>query len=158
VARITDPKGEWAEAIGRAFVAFGAIEYITVICLREIPKDKIQRSTGAFKLNQRIELICELLEAHLGAEFERMSQDLMKAKELSHKRNLISHNPLMLSLYENLDGSISHKEAIVSLRKENHQITLQELQSFASDCDTLVSSLYGSTHAVFDSLRGGASA
>jgi hypothetical protein len=158
LAKLVDPSGEWAATIGRAFVAFGSIEHITVVCLREIPKDKIQRSTSSFRLTPRIDLVLELLEAHPGDVFERLAEKLSLAKSMAGTRNLIAHNPLALDFYEHADGTYSHKESIVSLRKERHRITLPELQDFAAQAEQLASDLYGCTSAVINSLRGGAGA
>lgn len=155
MAKLVDLRGEWAAAIGRAFVAFGSIEHLTVVCLREIPKDKIQRSTSSFRLTPRIDLVLELLEAHPGGVFEHLSEKLLLAKSMVGTRNLIAHNPLVLDFYQHADGSYSHKETIVSLRKEQHRITLPELQDFASRSEKLASDLHGCTSAVIQALRGG---
>ncbi len=93
---IVDLKNEWAVAIGKAFVAFGSIEAITVGCLSAIPIDRIQKSTKSFRLNQRIELIQEVLEAHRDDAFSLLSKKLAAAKAIARKRNLIAHNPLAL--------------------------------------------------------------
>lgn len=155
MAKIVDIRGEWASAIGRAFVAFGSIEHVTVVCLREIPKDRIQRSTSSFQLKSRIDLILELLEAHPGTVFEQLGEKLALAKSMVGTRNLIAHNPLMLDYYQHPDGSYTHKENIVSLRKEQHRITLPELQQFAAKSEQLASELYGCMSAVINALRGG---
>jgi hypothetical protein len=73
-------------------------------------------------------------------------------------RNLIAHNPLMLDYYQHPDGSYTHKENIVSLRKEQHRITLPELQQFAAKSEQLASELYGCMSAVINALRGGVGA
>jgi len=154
LAKLVDSKGEWAAAIGRTFVAFGSIEHVTVVCLREIPKDSIQRSTSSFRLTSRIDLLLELLETHSGDIFERLAEKLTLAKSMAGTRNLIAHNPLVLDFYEHADGSYSHKESIVSLRKERHRITLPELQDFAARSEKLASDLYGCASAAFQTLKG----
>jgi hypothetical protein len=151
LVKIVDTKGQWATAIGQAFVAFGSIEHVTVACLREIPRDRIQKSTKSFRLGQRIDLLVELLEAHDGDEFSDLSKALKQAKALAQTRNLIAHNPLVLEVYEWADGSIFHREVIASLQGE-HRMTLPELQAFANEAETLSSDLFKKASAVFQKL------
>ncbi len=154
MVKLVDLNGKWAAAIGQSFVAFGSIEHITVTCLQEIPKDRIQKSVSSFKLGQRIDLILELLEAHPGIVYEQLAAKLSRAKELLVTRNLIAHNPLVLGILH-ADGKFTHKEAIVSLRGGKRRIELPELQAFAAECEQLASDLYGCTEAAVNALRGG---
>lgn len=151
MAKIVDPEGAWAAAIGKAFVAFGAIEHVTVACLREIPRDRIQRSTRSFRLGQRIDLLVELLEAHDGESFKKLAAELIRAKEMAKTRNLIAHNPLVLEVYEWGDGSRFHRQVIASLSSDV-RITLEDLTTFARDSEGLASSLYELSSNVFRAL------
>ena len=152
MAKITDLKGEWASAIGKAFVAFGSIEHVTVVCLKELPKDRIQRTTKSFRLGQRIALLVELLEAHDGALYRELSAKLKRAKELAETRNLIAHNPLVMDFFQRQDGSMFTREVIAHLHQDKH-ITLNELEEFASESETLASDLYRISSAVFQVHR-----
>jgi len=154
LVKLVDLNGEWAAAIGRCFVAFGSIEHLAVICLQEIPKDRIQKSVNSFRLGQRIDLILELLEAHPGQPYDELAAKLSRAKEMLATRNLIAHNPLVLGILH-ADGKFIHNESIVSLRKGQHRITLQELQSFSAECEQLASALHGCVAAAVNALRGG---
>src|SRR5690606_30746822 len=100
VASIVDPKGEWAAAIGAAFVAFGSIEHTTIVCLREIPRDSIWRSSKSLKLVPRVDLLLELLEPYQHQECLTLADKLRQVKELARTRNLIAHNPLVLQIHE----------------------------------------------------------
>lgn len=142
MAKIVDLNGEWAAAIGRAFIAFGGMEWMTVVCLREVPVDRIQRSTKTFSLSQRIELIQELLEVHDGEVFKLLSDRLSAVKALAQKRNFIAHNPLVFDFYRSLDGELSHSQVIASMHK-GHRMTLPELQTFADEAEKLASDLTG---------------
>lgn len=142
MTKIVDLKGEWAAAIGKAFVAFGSIEAITVGCLSAIPIDRIQKSTKSFRLNQRIELLQELLEAHSGDAYSLLSKKLAVAKALAHKRNLIAHNPLALEFYQDQQGELSHTEIIASLHTDA-RMTLDELRAFADEAEKLAEDLAG---------------
>ena len=152
MAKITDLKGEWAAAIGQAFVAFGSIEHVTVVCLRELPRDRIQRTTRSFRLGQRISLLVELLEGYDGAPYKELSTNLLRAKELSETRNLIAHNPLVMDFFRRQDGSMFTREVIAHLHQDKH-ITLEQLQQFASESETLASELYRCSSAVFQAHR-----
>jgi len=154
LVKLVDLNGKWAAAIGQSFVAFGSIEHLTVTCLQEIPKDRIQKSVSSFKLGQRIDLILELLEAHQGHVYEQLAAKLSRAKELLAIRNLIAHNPLVLGILHS-DGGFTHKEAIVSLRGGKRRIELPELQAFAAECEQLASELHSCTASVVNALRGG---
>lgn len=152
MAKIVDLDGKWAAAIGKAFVAFGSMEWMTVVCLRDIPIDRIQRSTRSFKLSQRIDLIRELLEVHEGDVFKLFSETLAAVKVLAEKRNFIAHNPLVFEFYESVDGDISHEQVIASMHKE-HRMTLPELQAFAEDAEKLASELTGTGLEVIRTLQ-----
>ena len=142
----------WAAAIGRAFVAFGSIEHVTFLCLHNIPRDRIQRSTSRFKLSQRIDLIVELIEKQTESPFQQLSSLLIRAKDLARTRNLIAHNPLVLDIYEHPDGDILLKQNIVSLLKDDHRISLLELETFASEAEKLATELYACAAEVFSVL------
>ena len=152
-----DPNGEWAAAIGQAFVAFGAIEHITVVCLQQIPRDRIQRSTKTLRLGQRIELIVEILEGHDGNVYRELATKLKRAQSLAETRNLIAHNPLVFDFYERQDGTLFHRQVMSAIHKDK-DIALPELQQFASDSEQLVAELYQLSTEVFKALRSSASA
>ena len=152
MSKIVDLKSEWAAAIGQAFVAFGSIEHVAVVCLRELPRDWIQRTTKSFRFGQRIALLVELLEAYDGAAYKELSVKLQRAKELAETRNLIAHNPLVMDIFQRRDGSMFSREVIAHMHQDKH-ITLVELQAFASEAETLASDLYRCSSAVFQAHR-----
>lgn len=141
MVNIVDLKGEWAVAIGKALVAFGSIEHVTVTCLHQIPRDRLQQSTKSFRLAQRIDLLLEILETYQTPPYLRLSDGLKRAKNLAKTRNLIAHNPLFFEVYERPDGTLFHQEVIAAMHKDR-KITLEELQDFAEKSETLASKLY----------------
>ena len=155
---LADPKGPWAGAIGQAFVAFGSIEFITLHCLKEIPKDRIRRSTSSFKLGQRIDLIQELLEAHPGPLAKALHDALQRVKELTPTRNLVAHNPIFVDFHQHKDGSILHTQHIRSVANPKRALTLAELERFAEESEAACSALYQSSFAFIKMLRSGAAA
>lgn len=155
---LADPKGPWASAIGRAFVAFGSIEFVTLHCLEEIPKDRIRRSTSAFKLGQRIELIQELLEAHPGPLATALHDALQRAKQLTPTRNLVAHSPIFVDFYQHNDGSWLHTQRIRSVANPKRTLTLVQLERFAEEAEDACTNLYETSRAFINMLRGGAAA
>ncbi len=152
MAKIVDLQGHWAAAIGKAFVAFGSIEHTTVVCLRQIPRDRIQRFAKSLKLSQRIDLLLELLESHRHPECTELADKLRQVRSLVPTRNLIAHNPLVLEFYEHADGGHAFAEAIAAIHKDGHKITLRETQDFAASSERLASELIGVSMKAFRAL------
>lgn len=148
MSKLVDLNSEWAAAIGKAFVAFGAIEHVTFICLRELPRDRIQRSIKSFRLGHRISLLLELLEAKDGAPYTNLSAKLARANELAKIRNLIAHNPLVMDVFQLRDGTLFTREFISHIHEDKH-ITLAEVQEFASEAEALAADLYHCSLEVF---------
>jgi len=144
LAKLVDLNGDWSTAIGRAFVAFGGIEHVTVVCLRQLPRDKLQKSTRAFRLGQRIALLLEILEAYPTPAYQQLASHLERAKALAETRNLIAHNPLVLDIYERPDGTLFHQQVIAAMHKDR-KVTLEELRAFADESEELASALYGAS-------------
>jgi hypothetical protein len=152
VSSIVDPKGEWAAAIGAAFVAFGSIEHTTVVCLREIPADSIWRFSKSLNLVPRVDLLLELLEPYRHQECLTLAEKLRRVKELAHTRNLIAHNPLVLQMHEDGQGNRIFGSAITAIRKEGHLISLPEAQEFATTCEELAFELVGVSINAFKAM------
>lgn len=153
MTKIVDLQHKWATQIGRVFIAFGSIEYITIQCLKTIPTDNIFKSTRNFQLTSRIELIQDLLEPLSDAEVERFVALLQRAKDLAKKRNLLAHNPLMLNVYVNEENDFRMQETVASLRDERKHMTYEELKSLALEAEDLASQLYGGMQAVFRAVQ-----
>ncbi len=151
--KLTDPNNEWAVAVGRSILAFGNIEHVTVACLRNIPRDKIQRSTERLTFAPRTELLIEILEGHSEEEFSKLSQGLKRAKELAQTRNLIAHNPLVLEVFENDSGDFQFNSVIVAMHKEGVTISLVELLAFTEQVELLATELFKSSLSVFALLK-----
>lgn len=151
MAKITDLKGEWAVAVGRAMIAFGSIEHVTVVCLRNIPRDPLHKSTAALSLVPRVELLLEILAARPGKVFSELANGLSRIKPLAKIRNLIAHNPLVLQVFEAENGDYGFKELIVALHKEQ-SISLPQLQKFADEAEQLAAELLQCSSAVFSTI------
>ena len=148
MVKLVDWSGEWAAAIGKAFVAFGGIEHVSVACLRSIPRDNLQKSTKSLRLGQRIDLLTKILEGYEEEPYRLLSQHLGRAKVLAETRNLIAHNPLLLEFYERPDGTLYHQEVIAALHRDK-KVTLVELKAFADEAEALANALYAASSEVF---------
>lgn len=152
MSKLVDLKGDWAMAIGKAFVAFGSIEHTTVVCLRQVPKDSIQRFAKSLKLTPRIELLLELLEPYQQPECQELAEKLRQVKGFAQTRNLIAHNPLVLEFYENGKDGYAFGESIAAIHKVGHKITLAETQEFAATSEQLALDLVGISIKMFKAL------
>ncbi len=153
MAKIVDPDGQWAAAIGKAFIAFGSIEHTVVVCLKEIPRDSAPRFFRPIPLGKKIEFLLEVLMQRQGPECSVLVGNLLRAKDLAESRNLVAHNPLVLSIYENDKGELAFEESISHVYKEGKEMSLSDLQNFADESERLASELIHSSIAAFKALR-----
>lgn len=135
-------RNAWATAIGQALVAFGDIEHVTVLCLRELPRDRIQRSVQSFRLGQRIDLLVEILEVNEHPFGKDLSVKLLRAKDLAKLRNIVAHSPLMMEIYQRGDGSIYARDVVSGFPKGGRRLSLKDVQQLAVDAAALASELY----------------
>jgi hypothetical protein len=136
---------EWEALVGKALLRFGDIEYVSVRCLSLIPLDRISDAGGRLSFSNRADLLIELLEGReiRGPQLESILSGLKRAKGLARKRNLLAHNPLMLSLYMNEDKTEHVAEyAISSVRSNSDTMDLAALKEFAADVEALSSELW----------------
>jgi hypothetical protein len=136
---------EWEALVGKALLRFGDIEYVSLRCLSHIPKDRIANSAGRLPFASRADLIIEMLEARSdrSADLERVLGCIRRAKTLAKRRNLIAHNPLMLSLYINEDETEHTAEySISSARSGAETMDLASLKEFAAEVEDVSSELW----------------
>lgn len=142
-----DPSAEWEELIGRSFLRFADIEYISVMCLSLIPTDKISDAASQLSFARRASLLIEILEARDNRDrhTEGLLDGLRRAKALTKTRNLIAHNPMVLNLYFNEDRTAHDVEhTIASRRGKGRKIDLAELKEFAADVENVSTLLWQS--------------
>lgn len=140
--KLTNMSGMWSEPIGRAFLAFGSIEHAVLIGLREIPRDKLQRTVVRMPLASRIELLIEIIESRSETPYFVFATALKKAKELAKIRNILAHNPLVLEVYETGDGNFLTTEVIAAMHNEKHRMSFTELSEFVREAEGLAEQLY----------------
>lgn len=142
MAKIVDLDHKWALLIGRVFIAFGAIEKLTLDCLAEWLQDPIYDHLKNSRLSTRIDLVIELARAQNFniTNIENFIELLKKAKKLAEKRNLIAHNPLLLKIFS-VEPYV--QEIIQSNIKNEVYITFEELETITTECEELENLLIG---------------
>ena len=136
---------EWEALVGRALLRFGDIEYVSIRCLQVIPRDRITSSISKMDFSRRADVLLEILDNRkdLTQPLLKLREGFKRAKELAKKRNIIAHNPLMLSLYvdtKTYESTATYR--IDSARSENHSVTLDELKEFAAEVDDLAATMW----------------
>lgn len=136
-----DTRGEWSAAIGELFIAFGQIEHITIAFLNSQTQTK-KEIIGKSNFSKRVDLIVKSLKKSTDSNHKEFISLLKKAKELSKKRNLIAHNPLLLEVFQFADGSNYKREIIASSRAPKECMSLKELKILSNDASSILSKLY----------------
>jgi hypothetical protein len=148
-----DPTHDWATEIGRLVIAFGSIEHVTMMCLRQLPRDPIYKATSRLHLAPRIDLLCAILsESDLEAD-KRLLEGFQRARDLADKRNLIVHNPLILDVYKHDGGSRLIKKSIKSLRSSDKHVTFSDLRLARNEAEALAVELYAAAAAALEFKR-----
>lgn len=140
MAEIVDLDHKWATLIGRVFMAFGTIEKLTHECLKEWLKDPIYDHLKKIRLSQRIDMVIDLIGAKPFEEKNIVKFVLLmkEAKKLAEKRNILAHNPLLLTLFY---GDPDFHEIIQHNFKENKYVTFDELKKIVKDSEMLATEL-----------------
>lgn len=141
-----DHTHEWQQLVGQAMLRFGDVEYVSIMCLQALPYDKIANSASGLAFARRADLLIEMLEARStrSDELDALIRGFRRARKLAETRNLIAHNPLLLTLYfdKDMETVESMKHVIASSRGGSGQIDLDELKEFAAEVDSLASEMW----------------
>jgi len=137
------PEGEterknWVTLIGRFMVAFGDIENITLLALERISSESLMRTARSLQLTKRIELLSEILGSKESISDEARAnfiKSLAGAKKLSEMRNIIAHNPLLLTVHLDSPGELIAGHEIVSARNEDSRITAKRMQELVEQAE-----------------------
>lgn len=141
MVQIVDPKHEWAIEIGRIVIAFGSIEHVTMVCLRNLPADPIYDVTSHLNLGPRLDLLIAILKSSTDRSATPLLQLFEAAKKLAEDRNAVVHNPLMLNVFEDGTGGYDFRHAIQLLRKDR-QISFDDLVNIRTKSERLATDLY----------------
>lgn len=135
---------KWAPVIGRYMIAFGSIENSINELLRNVIPEGAMKVIAGLQLGQRIKLLREGLSDWKNlsdANQTVIAQNIDEVSSLSQTRNLIAHNPLLLSLFtEEGHERSTHLEHIRS-ETSRKVITLDELEAVTSRAEALADAL-----------------
>ncbi|MCX8760989.1 hypothetical protein [Vibrio parahaemolyticus] len=152
MVKLVDKDNKWATEIGRMFVSFGHIESCTYKCIEAFADPRVVKHLNNQSLSRRIEILKDLV---VGIDSIKENQDqfiktLNEIKEISEKRNLIAHSPLVLHIFSPNSEGVSLAEKIISDKKQSKQIEFKELETIASKSERLSTEL----HKIMALLRG----
>ena len=138
-------------AIGRFVVAFGHIEWYTYELLVHLPTENIFPAVAHLGFKDRATLAIELLadSRFAGAPAKSLQRALRKAITLASTRNIVAHNPVMLSLYTNTDGEIDFRPEISPFRDPKKRLTLAEVRKLGRQAEDLAGEVYEHQNRVF---------
>lgn len=154
MAKIINLDGKWSEPIGRAFLAFGSIEYVVFLCFEQIPVATNCQQKQGDGLSKRIDLMVKNLSRPQWQDqvFLTLILRLQEAKALARTRNLIAHNPLVLHAFKTDAGEFGLSEAIIESGKSQKKISLSELIQFSEEAEALADELHSCLFRVNEKL------
>jgi hypothetical protein len=151
--RWQDPRKKWVPLVGKFVLFFGDIENVTYLALRQLPKDRIFRTTATLGFSKRVDLVIELISDHAeidGQLSERFIEKLKAAKKLSETRNLVAHSPVVMKVYHHpKEGWTHHEIALASARSHDQELSLTDLRKAVAESEKLAKvlyTLYGKIH------------
>jgi hypothetical protein len=118
-----------------------------------LPRDRIFDTACNLELGKRIDLILEILSTRTDGELSNLRELFLRAKGLNAERNLLAHNPLVFEFYENSDGNHIVMEKIVSLKKPDRKMSLDQVKEFSQQVEELVAKMSLSAITAFKELK-----
>ena len=148
---------EWQKLIGRAIIASGEIELVTYKCLTFLPTENIFEVVADLPFSKRIDLICRLIEDKpLSKELrDNFLKLLNEGKEMAVTRNLIAHNPMQISVFENeITGDMRAMPEIVARRKNKKLIRIKDMRKFTSEVERVSLGIHALLGQVISACNG----
>lgn len=143
---------EWHQLVGKSIMAFCNIELVTYECLMNLPSEHIFDVVSDLSFAKRVDLIsCIIADKDIPENLKNDFLKLMKkAKVNAEIRNLIVHNPLFISFYEqqNSKGVFMQPE-IIRIKKRNKVITIEDLKQFTEEVEKLSNDLHTLMKQIF---------
>jgi len=133
---------EWSHLVGYSILHFCDIERLTLLILKNLPTEPIDAAALNLRFAQRVELILSILSnKDIPSETKAKLTDLLKrAKKLSETRNLIVHNPLYFTGYEDEEGNI---QPLIHKRSGKEKaINFEDLTEFSKTLETVTYELF----------------
>jgi len=124
---INDEK--WAPIVGKFMIAFGSIEKCVNELLRHQCGEAHMRFALTLMLAQRFKLLRELLSERSLSDVARsvLIANLDDAQELVRTRNLVAHNPLVLSMFHHDDEATRTMREVIYAERNGKAIEFEEL-------------------------------
>lgn len=139
-----DPIRTFQYQVGRFVLAFGGIEHTTYLCLDHLPAESAPGFARTLNLGPRLEWLIELLERRVECDeagAAELLEVLRKVKQFAKDRNLIAHNTVMFSVFEQ-DGRITLNPEIVSGRDSSKRLSLAGTIKLADEAEKLCEELW----------------
>jgi hypothetical protein len=144
-------RNAWASHIGHTVLIFSEIEHLALLLI-ESAAPALRDFGATLLLDKRLDLL-----QHILSDFELIDQTLKtklvsslnNARKLAVKRNLIVHNPVLLTFTPDAaTGKLMGEGQISSVRNENLNMNLLGMVDFlgeAESCRAKISDLYSQT-------------
>lgn len=138
-------------AVGRFILFFGHIEWYTYQMLVHLPTESTFDAIGHLRFVDRANLCIALLddERFSKSAAKPLQKELRKAIALATARNVVAHNPVMLSIYAAEPGDMEFRQEIGPFRIPDKRMSLRELQQRAEESQRLAGAIYEHLHKVF---------
>ena len=122
----------WYAPVGKFMLAFGDIEHTTISLLGCLPNCKIPTTAPMLPLGQRLSILREALPAFPDEDHQEVLRCLGDVVRHSGLRNLVAHNAVWMSVYQEGDR-ILMTDHLVSARDREKRLTLAQMQRLADD-------------------------
>jgi hypothetical protein len=123
---------DWKEAIGRFIVNFAGCElWVTTWARAWFPKE-VAEEIVKFPLERRAVLVrAMLMSRDIGVDKADIAAAFGELQQLGNFRNLIAHNPPVLSIVEGTDASeeVRLQVRLASTRDASRQATIAEIRA-----------------------------
>lgn len=136
-------------------MAFGSIEWITVMCLTHLPVDPVGKTASKLPLAKRVELLVEILAPRADSISTGLLPLLAQIKPLSKIRNQVAHEPLVLSIfYSEATKEFRHGEVIGMTKEGKGGLSFEEVVAWHDQCENLASKLWEVASQIFAAKPG----
>lgn len=145
---------EWHQLVGKSIMAFCNIELVTYECLINLPSEHIFEVVSDLSFAKRVDLISCIIDSkdipeNLRNNFLKL---LKEAKAKAEIRNLIVHNPIFISFYEQRNSTgVFRQPEIIGRKKKKKVITIEDLKQFTEDVESLSNDLHALMKQIFQS-------
>lgn len=142
----SETRDQWESLIGRFILVCGNIELRLLQIhwnLSIIDQVKIKKIKKFGLANKARELLKTIDKRRLEIKLkERLNRILNATIEFAEYRNLVAHNPLSMSYYDDPQGRMLPPPIIISLRDNKEHISFKNLHSKLDEAKVIEAELY----------------